>query len=119
MKKKTAATAIEPTDTIGSIFIARRDLLQGVKYVVRDSKLTVEEADLLVSLFGVRELRWDDLPHDEAHYVAFKNSNSSWFTIQPAQPPHPQAGGIETAAGGGRQSRGRSALQRPARAHHR
>ena len=72
MRQKKSAPAIEPTDTITSIFAARRDLLQGVKSVVAGTGFTVEAADLLMSLFGVRELGWDDLPHDEEHYVAFK-----------------------------------------------
>jgi hypothetical protein len=72
MKQKKFAPAIEPTDTVTSIFTARRDLLQGVKSVVAGSGFTVEEVDLLASLFGVRELGWDDLPHDADYYVAFK-----------------------------------------------
>lgn len=69
MKKKTT----EPTDTVTSIFTARRDLLQVVKAVVAGSGFTVEEADLLVSLHGVRELGWEDLPHDAHDFVAFKD----------------------------------------------
>ena len=72
MRQKKSAPAIEPTDTVTSIFTARRDLLQGVKSVVAGSGFGVEEADLLISLFGVRELGWDDLPHDADDYVAFK-----------------------------------------------
>ena len=72
MRQKKSALAIEPTDTVGSIFAARRDLLQGVKSVVAGSGFGVEEADLLVSLFGVRELGWDDLSHDAQGYVPFK-----------------------------------------------
>ncbi len=71
MPKKTAAT-VEPTDTITSIFTVRRDLVQVVKSVVAGSSFTVEEADLLISLFGVRELDWDDLPHDAQGDVTFK-----------------------------------------------
>jgi hypothetical protein len=72
MKPKKSAPTIEPTDTVTGIFTVRRDLLQGVKSVVAPSGFTIEEADLLVSLFGVRELGWDDLAHDAAAYVAFK-----------------------------------------------
>jgi len=72
MRQKKSAPAVEPTDAITSIFTARRDLLQGVKSVVAGSGFTVEEADLLVSLYGVRELNWDDLPHDEAGFVAYR-----------------------------------------------
>jgi len=72
MRRKKSAPAVEPTDTITSIFTARRDLLQGVKSAVAGSGFTVEAADLLVSLYGVRELGWDDLPHDEGGFVAYK-----------------------------------------------
>jgi hypothetical protein len=72
MRQKKSAPAIEPTDVIAGVFAARRDLLQGVKSVVAGSGFGVEEADLLVSLFGVRELGWDDLAHDAAAYVPFK-----------------------------------------------
>src|ERR1039458_6657912 len=72
MRQKKSAPSIEPTDVITGVFAARRDLLQGVKSVVAGSGFGVEEADLLVSLFDVRELGWDDLPHDAEHYVAFK-----------------------------------------------
>ena len=72
MRQKKSPPALEPTDTVTSIFTARRDLLQGVKSVVAGSGFTVEEADLLVSLYGVRELGWDDLSHDKEDYVAFK-----------------------------------------------
>jgi hypothetical protein len=72
MRQNKSATALEPTDTVTSIFTARRDLLQGIKSVVAGSGFTVEAADLLISLFGVRELGWKDLPHDDEDYVAFK-----------------------------------------------
>jgi hypothetical protein len=72
MRQRKSASAVEPTDTITSIFTARRDLLQGVKSAVAGSGFTVEAADLLVSLYGVKELGWDDLPHDEAGFVAYK-----------------------------------------------
>ena len=63
----------EPADNIGSVFAARRDLLLGVRSVVAGSGLTVDEADLLVSLFGARELEWNDLPHDEGGFVTFND----------------------------------------------
>ncbi|HEV7927529.1 MAG TPA: hypothetical protein VGR14_19415 [Verrucomicrobiae bacterium] len=71
MRQRQFAPAIAPTDTVSSIFAARRDLLAAVKVVVAGSGLTVEEADLLVSLFGVRKLGWDDLEHDREGFVAF------------------------------------------------
>jgi hypothetical protein len=72
MRQKKSTPAIDPTDTITSIFACRRDLLQAAKSVVAGSGFTVEAADLLISLFGVRELGWNDLPHDDENYVAFK-----------------------------------------------
>jgi hypothetical protein len=74
--KKLTTVPIEPTDVVSGIFTARRDLLQGVKFVLAGSGLTVEEADLLVSLYGVRELGWDDLKQDEDKFVAFKKLES-------------------------------------------
>jgi len=71
MRQKKSAPAIEPTDTVSSIFTARRDLLAVVKAVVAGSRFSVEEADLLVSLYGARELDWSDLEHDREGFVAF------------------------------------------------
>ena len=50
---------------------ARRDLLHGVKWAIAGSGFTVQEADLLVSLYGAKELDWDDLEHDADGFVAF------------------------------------------------
>src|SRR5437667_12863707 len=71
MKKDKRTAPVEPTNVIGSIFVARRDLLHGVRAVVAGSGFTVEEADLLVSLSGAKELDWDDLEHDKKGFVAF------------------------------------------------
>ncbi len=71
MTKNARTKPVEPTDIISGIFVTRRDLLHGVKAVVAGSGFTVEEADLLVSLYGVRELGWDDLEHDKEGFVAF------------------------------------------------
>ncbi len=71
MPKDQRQQPVEPTDVIGSVFTARRDLLHGIKAVVAGSGFTVEEADLLVSLYGARELGWDDLEHDKEGFVAF------------------------------------------------
>ena len=72
MRTFKRAAPLEPTDTISSIFSTRRDLLHGAKWAVENSGFTVEEADLLISLYGVRELGWDDLERDKEGYVAFR-----------------------------------------------
>ena len=73
MKQDMATTPVQPTDVIGSVFTARRDLLHGVRAVVAGSGFSVEEADLLVSLYGARVLNWDDLKHDKEGFVAFNH----------------------------------------------
>jgi hypothetical protein len=110
MRQKKSAPAIEPTDTVTSIFTTRRDLLQGVKSVVAGSGFTVVEADLLVSLYGVRELGWDDLPHDADKYVAFQElelylvHNPSLLSrrirkLADAKPPLVEVAGAEAGTG--------------------
>ena len=64
------------SETISSIFTARRDLLHGVKAAVKGSLFTVEEADLLISLYGARDLGWTDLEHDQAGYVTYRQLES-------------------------------------------
>jgi hypothetical protein len=71
MTKKARTKPVEATDIISGIFVTRRDLLHGVKAVVAGSGFTVEESDLLVSLYGARVLDWDDLEHDKDGFVAF------------------------------------------------
>jgi hypothetical protein len=71
MPKEQRGAQVEPTDTISSVFTARRDLLHGVKAVVAGSGFSVEESDLLVSLYGARKLGWDDLERDKEGFVAF------------------------------------------------
>ncbi len=61
----------EPADNVSSIFGARRDLLLAVRTVVKGSGFSVEESDLLIALYGVRMLDWNDLAHDEEGYVLF------------------------------------------------
>lgn len=72
MKKPKTKSAVEFTDTVSSIFTARRDLMFGAKWTVEGSGFTVEEADLLVSLYGAKQLGWDDLEHDPEGFVGYK-----------------------------------------------
>jgi DNA-binding MarR family transcriptional regulator len=68
---KTKPTASSPVDNISSIFTARRDLRPASKALVKDSVLTVEEADLLVLLYGLRKLGWNDCRVYNDGYVNF------------------------------------------------
>ena len=71
-KRKARGGPVAPAENISSIFTARRDLLAGVRLVVKGTGLSVEEADLLVSLYGARQLDWDDLQHDKDGFVVLK-----------------------------------------------
>jgi hypothetical protein len=71
-KRKARGGPVARAENISSIFTARRDLLAGVRRVVDGTGLSVEEADLLVSLYGARQLDWDDLEHDKDGFVMLK-----------------------------------------------
>ena len=67
----------DPADNITAVFTVRRDLLLGIKEVIAGSGLTVEEADLLVYLYGAVELGWDEPAHDREGFVAFRDLERS------------------------------------------
>ena len=76
-KAKSPSTGFqEPVYNIASIFTARRDLRQAVKFVLGDSELNVEEADILVLLYGLRERGWPDCPVLADGYVKFRDLKS-------------------------------------------
>ena len=57
---------------IGSIFRVRRDLTALIKkHVLPGFKLTLEETDLLLDLYGAAKLGWDDPVAIKDGYVAF------------------------------------------------
>jgi DNA-binding MarR family transcriptional regulator len=76
MEKKAAprpsAEEFHPVRVIGSIFRVRRDLTLLIKkHVLPGAGLTLEEADLLMDLFGAAKLGWSDPAADEHGYVTF------------------------------------------------
>jgi hypothetical protein len=66
----------DPVYNLSSIFAAHRDVRPYAKLTLGTSGLSVEEADILVLLFGLRELGWDDCPVDEDGFVTFKDLKS-------------------------------------------
>ena len=66
----------DPVYNIASIFAAHRDLRPYAKLTLGDSGLSIEEADILVLLYGLRALGWDDCPVDEHGFVTFKDLKS-------------------------------------------
>ncbi|MHC1767356.1 MAG: hypothetical protein AB9869_24275 [Verrucomicrobiia bacterium] len=74
MKKarKTSAEEFHPVRVIGSIFRVRRDLTLLIKkHILPGCELTLEEADLLMDLFGAAKLGWSDPAADERGFVTF------------------------------------------------
>ena len=70
-KRQTPSPPVEPVDCLASIFTARRDLLEPIrKAVLKDVPLTVDEADTLTLLYGIRKLGWIDAPVDPDGFVA-------------------------------------------------
>ena len=67
-----------PVRVIGSIFRLRRDLVKVIKdSVIIGSGLTLESADLLLDLYGARELGWDDPKADREGFVTFGDLKNS------------------------------------------
>jgi DNA-binding MarR family transcriptional regulator len=82
MKKRAArkppAKEPNPVRVIGSIFRLRRDLtLMIKKHVLPSSGMTLEEADLLLDLYGAAKLGWDDPAADHDGFVAFAELKAS------------------------------------------
>ena len=110
MKTDKPTDPVEPTDVIGSIFTARRDLVHGARAVVAGSGFSVEEADLLVSLYGARALDWGDLKHDKDGFVPFSElerflvHSASLLSrrikkLADAKPPLVEVGDADVASG--------------------
>jgi hypothetical protein len=69
---------VRPVNCLASIFLTRKHLLDPLRHVVlRNSDLNLEEADLLVNLFGAAEFRWTDPPADENGFVTFRDLRQS------------------------------------------
>ena len=69
---KPSANECHPVRVIGSIFRVRRDLTLLIKkHVLPGAGLTLEEADLLMDLFGAAKLGWSDPAADESGYATF------------------------------------------------
>jgi hypothetical protein len=67
------ANRFDPVYSVASVFSAHRDLRPYAKLTLGNSRLSVEEADILVLLYGLRELDWDDCPVDEGGFVTVKD----------------------------------------------
>jgi DNA-binding MarR family transcriptional regulator len=69
---KPAKNELAAIRVVGSIFRVRRDLTALIKkHVLPGSGMTLEEADLLLDLYGAAHLGWDDPAADKDGYVAF------------------------------------------------
>ncbi len=60
-RRSLARAKVAPVDCLATLFTARRDLLEPIrKAVMKGTGLTVDQADVLVLLYGNQELGWDD-----------------------------------------------------------
>jgi DNA-binding MarR family transcriptional regulator len=75
-KTSSKPTFREPVYNVASIFDAHRDLRPLARIAVGACGLTVPQADILVMLFGLRVLGWDDCPVRGEGYVRFKDLKS-------------------------------------------
>ena len=76
LSKPQRSAPYDPVYNISGIFAAHRDLRPYAKLALGDSGLSVEEADILVLLYGLCELNWDDCPVDEDGCATFKDLKS-------------------------------------------
>lgn len=68
--KLKAKPSVQPVYCLADIFTTRRDLLEPIRtQVMPGSPVTVDEADVLVYLYGNRELGWTSLPLDPDGFV--------------------------------------------------
>jgi hypothetical protein len=70
---KPPTNRFDPVCSVSSIFTAHRDLRPYAKLTLTDCGLSLEEADILVLLMGLKEFGWDDCPVDAEGYVTFKD----------------------------------------------
>ena len=64
---------LNPVSVVGSVFRLRRDLVGPIQlHVVSGSGLTLMKADLLIDLFGAKEMTWPDPAADKEGYVTFR-----------------------------------------------
>lgn len=97
------APGIEPVYNVTSVFTAHRDLKQRIRAFMVGSHLTVDEADILILLYGLRHLGWDDCPVRPDGYVAIRHLKSilvhdpSLFTRRIASLMSEDRGYIETS----------------------
>ena len=66
-----------PAYNISSIFAARRDLRPVSKALIQGTPIGVEEADLLVLLYGFRRLGWTDCTVYDDGFVNFTDLKSN------------------------------------------
>jgi hypothetical protein len=66
----------DPVYNISSVFTAHRDLRPYARLALGDSGLGIEEGDIIVLLFGLRELGWDDCRVDADGFVTVKDLKS-------------------------------------------
>ena len=115
-QRQTSSPTVEPVDCLASIFTARRDLLEPIrKAVMRGVALTVDEADTLTLLYGLRKLGWAEAPVDAEGFIAVADLRRA-LVHDPGKfsrriKDHRERGLIEVREPAGHPSRKRSYVQ--------
>ena len=76
MNRTQKSHATNTAYNLTSVFTAHRDLRTYTKLAVARSGLSLEEADILVLLYGLSELGWDDCAIDKEKFVTFRELKS-------------------------------------------
>jgi DNA-binding MarR family transcriptional regulator len=80
----TGKISREPVENFAWTYVARRELLPVIKeQLLPQSGLTLEEADLLLELYGSWKLGWHFPPCDQAGYVTLKALEEALMNSQP------------------------------------
>jgi len=74
--KASGSISRDPVYNLTSVFTAHRDSKPAARLTLGDSGLSLEEADILVLLYGLSELGWDDCRIDQEKYVTFRDLKS-------------------------------------------
>lgn len=73
MRKSARSSAPHPVRNLASIFVTRRDLLRPIRdSVLAGCDLSLEQADILVELHGVRHLGWTEPESSGEGFVRFQ-----------------------------------------------
>jgi DNA-binding MarR family transcriptional regulator len=76
--RSKSSSSVEPVECLATIFSTRKDLLKPIRTaVLKDVPLTLDEADTLTMLYGIRKMAWTDAPVDRDGFVTVSDLRSA------------------------------------------